>query len=111
MNFSFSDAATFGYAFPLQTLTNATLELWSNPNVNSEGDFLWTTNTTNSGYRNRFNIFINPNVPGKEAPYSVCIDYREPNGTIHILGCSNASLPRNEWSYVAYVKQDNVYSI
>jgi hypothetical protein len=94
MNFGFNDAANFGYEFPFQTLTNATLELWVNPNVNSEGDFLWTTN--NSGDRNRFNIYVNPNVTTDGPQNSVCIDYREPNGPRHVLGCSDVSLPRNE---------------
>ncbi len=111
MSFGFGDAASFDYEFPFQTLTNATLELWLNPNVNTEGDFLWTTNTVDSGDANRFNIYVNPNVVTDGPPYSACIDYREINETRHVLGCSNVSLPRNEWSYVAYVKQGDAYSI
>jgi hypothetical protein len=33
MNFGGSDAASFAYAFPFDTLSNATLELWLKPNA------------------------------------------------------------------------------
>jgi hypothetical protein len=101
------DAAFFNYEFPFQTLTNATVELWINPSTASPSgdyDFFWTT--TGSGDLNRFNFHFDP------GPEQVCLDYREPNSTIHSLGCSGAnSVPLNQWTYVAFVKQGNVYSI
>src|SRR5215469_16447967 len=44
MSFGTGDAARFAYEFPFQTLTNATLEFWVDPNLpNHEDDIFWTT--------------------------------------------------------------------
>jgi hypothetical protein len=105
LDVAMGDAAFFDYEFPFQTLPNATVELWINPATTTSGgdeDFFWTT--TGSGDLNRFNIHFFSGTVG--------LDYREPNGTIHALGSSGAnSVPFDQWTYVAFVKQGNVYSI
>jgi hypothetical protein len=102
MNFGTSDAASFAYAFPFDTLSNATLELWLNPNAVPDWDLIWTTTTP--GDTNRFNIHWGGG--------QFCVDYREPNVTIHGLGCSaGGTVPAGQWSFIAFVKQGNVYSI
>ncbi len=54
---------------------------------------------------NRFNIFIQANtgIP--------VIDYREPDGTIHVLGNATIGLPAGQWSYLAFVKKGLTYEI
>jgi hypothetical protein len=108
MSFGVGQAASFAYAFPFNTLKDATLELWINPGTNGMWDFIWTT--TASGDQNRFNIYLAP-LSTPVIP-SACLDYREPSGMRHYLGCSSpGTVPVNEWSYVAYVKHGNDYSI
>ena len=47
------DALSFSYAFPFDTLTNATLEFYVKPtSLGTEQDIFWTT--TGSGDANRF---------------------------------------------------------
>jgi hypothetical protein len=97
-----NDSLSFGYAFPFQTLTNATLQF--QVNISSFGanyNPFWTT--LGSGDTNRFNIQI---VNGFAA-----IDYREPSGTLHQLGTSSVPLVLNQWSILDFVKQGDTYSI
>ncbi len=99
------DAAQFSYEFPFQTLANATLELWVNPSLSGgEGDIFWTTTAAGSGDANRFNIGISPTG-------HAFIDYREPSGTLHQLGISNVTIPSHQWSFMAFEKKGNLYSI
>ena len=103
MNFSSSAAASFDYAFPFNTQTNATVEFWINPEVGGGGewDYLWKTNTP--GDANRFNFRWDND--------QVCLDYRDPDTTLHDFGCTPAdSVPAGEWTYVAIVKEGNTYS-
>ena len=105
MSFGTGDAASFGYEFPFQTLTNATLEFWANPMVAShEGDIFWTTTAVGSGDMNRFNIGINP----AGMPF---IDYRTASGVLHQLGTGNIAIPTNQWSFIAYEKVGTKYMI
>jgi hypothetical protein len=99
-----STALQFNYAFPLNTLTNATLEFYVDPSaIAGEQDLFWTT--TGSGDQNRFNI-------GIPADGSLFVDYREPNGTLHSLDQTGANAIRaNQWNFVALVKSGNTYSL
>jgi hypothetical protein len=108
MTFNPAQAARFAYPFPFHTFSSATLEFWINATDATGWDVIWTTEA--SGDQNRFNVYV----AGSGGPSSseACIDYREPNGTIHVLGCSGpGTVPANEWSYVAYIKNGNDYSI
>jgi Concanavalin A-like lectin/glucanases superfamily len=102
-------SAVFGYEFPFNTKTNATLELWFDPGFFAfERDFIWGTHA--AGDSNRFNFYYVTN--GITGTGNLCLDYREPNATLHQLGCTPfGSISRFQWTYVAYVKQGNVYSI
>jgi hypothetical protein len=101
-----SDALLFSYAFPFDTLTNATLEFYIDPSsVSSEGDVFWTT--TGSGDQNRFNI-------GISAGGGVFVDYRDNSGNpgaLHLSLGSAGTIAANQWSFVAIVKSGNSYSI
>jgi hypothetical protein len=104
LSFDFQTTILFGYEFPFQTLTNATLELWINPTPNPSAaySFIWTT--SDAGNQNRFNFYLTPT-------NQACQDYLGPLGGV-FSGCSaNGMVPFNQWSYIAYVKQGNVYSI
>ena len=107
MQFGVADAASFSYPFPLQTLTNATVEVWVYPTMNStafDQDLIW--GTTSAGDQNRFQMYIT------QTTNQACLNYREPGGVLHALGCSRAStVPLNQWSYIAYVKQGSAYLI
>lgn len=73
-----TDALAFNYAFPFNTLTNATIEFWFKP-TNSFWYTLWTTNS--AGDRNRFNFFAYYQNPQSQLPgIQFCLDYREPGG-------------------------------
>jgi hypothetical protein len=99
-----SDSLVFGYAFPFDNLTNATLEFYVNPSsFGNEQDVFWTT--TGSGDANRFNIGIPTNG-------SLFVDYRESNGTLHSLVSTAAgALTVGQWNFVALVKSGNTYSL
>ena len=100
-----ADGAVFNYPFPFNTLANATLEFWVNPSVTSVQYpvLFWTT--TGSGDQNRFNITV---VPGS----GVGMDYREPNGTLHsLVGVGGNAVPVGRWTFVAFVKQGNTYTL
>ena len=99
-----ADALVFDYAFPFDTLANATLEFYVKPlAADSDQDLFWTT--TGSGDANRFNMGIASNG-------SIFLDYREPNGTLHQLGSSAASaIVAAQWNFVAIVKSGNTYLI
>jgi hypothetical protein len=94
----------FPGAFPLNSLTNATLEFYVKPTgTGSQMFFLWTR--TDSTDANRFNMgVINGN--------SIGFDYREPNGTWHIIfpGGGPLQIPSTGWSHVAVVKSGNVWT-
>jgi len=100
-----ADGVTFNYPFPFNTLANATLEFWVNPSVTSVQypSLFWTT--TASGDQNRFNITV---VPGG----GVGIDYREPNGNLHsLVGVGGNAVPVGQWTFVAFVKNGNTYTL
>ncbi len=97
-----SDSVIFGYEFPFQTLTNATLQFWVNPTGSGEHDIFWTTNA--SGDTNRFNIGLGPTA----VPF---IDYRDPSGDLHLSLGASVAIPDNTWTLIDYVKQADVYSI
>jgi len=65
----------FPGAFPLNSLTNATLEFYIKPASTALMYFLWTR--TDSTDANRFNMVVTGN--------SIGLDYREPNGTWHVI--------------------------
>src|SRR5262249_22103485 len=98
-----SDALSFNYAFPFQTLTDAKLEFWVNPApffVSNSNPF-WTT--LGAGDTNRFNIQIFGAQPA--------IDYRDPNGVLHVLGTSSIAIVANQWSLIEFDKIGDTYSI
>ena len=90
----------FPGAFPLNSLTNATLEFYIKPTgTGSEMDFLWTR--TDATDANRFNM-------GVLSGTSIFLDYRESNGTRHAV----ASIPISSsgWTHVAVVKSGNTWT-
>jgi hypothetical protein len=97
-----SDSASFNYAFPFQTLTDATLQFWAYPDqLQPHTNPFWTT--LGSGDTNRFNIQIENGLPA--------IDYRDPNGALHMLGTSSVAISAGQWSLIDFVKQSDTYSI
>jgi hypothetical protein len=101
LSFGTGDSAAFNYAFPFDTLTNATLEFWVDPTSTvGENDIFWTT--TGSADTNRFNIRI---APGG----AFGVDYRTPTGTLHSL-LLGGSVPAGQWSFIALVKSGNTYT-
>src|SRR5579863_4257700 len=105
MSFATGDSASFAYEFPFQTLTDATLEFWVEPNLsNHESDIFWTTTAAGSGDANRFNIGVSP----QGFPF---IDYRTAGGTLHQLGVGSIAIPVNKWSFLAYEKVGTKYLI
>src|ERR1700674_439693 len=106
MKFGARDRVRFGFAFPFQTEREAPLELWAYPTRKAESAFIWTAIALNSGDSNRFNI-------GCHGDGAAFIEYREPDGTLHPLTAPDSSvvIPANDWSYIAFVKRDDEYSI
>jgi uncharacterized protein (TIGR03437 family) len=104
LNLATNGSVQFPGAFPLNTLTNATVEFYVKPTgTNSQMFFLWTR--TDSTDANRFNMgVINGN--------SIGFDYREPNGTWHIIfpGGGPLQISNTGWSHVAVVKSGNVWT-
>ena len=92
----------FPGAFPLNSLTNATLEFYIKPASTALMYFLWTR--TDSTDANRFNMVVTGN--------SIGLDYREPNGTWHVIfpGGGPLQIPNTGWSHVAVVKSGNVWT-
>lgn len=101
--------------FQFDTAGDATMEFWVDPaNLagHYEGLFWGRSDLTDS---NRFNIFLINNGAGG---YSMNLDYREPNGTLHPLLNSEATggvtipftVPLNAWTFVAFVRSGNTYS-
>jgi hypothetical protein len=97
-----SDSFIFNYAFPFQTLPNATLQFWVNPNPSAGAELFWTT--TVGGDSNRFNIYL-------DGSSHLGMDYRAPDSTLHGLGVSSVALPFGAWSLIDLVKQGQVYSM
>ena len=106
MHFGVGDAANFSFPFPFQTLTDATFEVWVNPTMNStayDQDFIWGAMP---GANNGFQMYVT------QTTHQACLNYLKPGGALHQLGCSAAgTVPLNQWSHIAYVKQGSVYSI
>ena len=104
LQFATNGSVQFPGAFPLNSLTNATVEFYVKPTgTGSQMFFLWTR--TDSTDANRFNMgVINGN--------SIGFDYREPNGTWHIIfpGGGPLQIPSTGWSHVAVVKSGNVWT-
>jgi hypothetical protein len=102
LSLGYNDAIVVPYTFAFQG-SKATLEFWVNPTQTTyEGDLFWCT--LNTGDTNRFAI----GVGGGGYPF---INYRDPNGVLHSVGNSPVAIPGSAWSYLAFVKNDNVYSI
>jgi hypothetical protein len=104
LQFATNGSVQFPGAFPLNSLTNATVEFYVKPTgTGSQMFFLWTR--TDSTDANRFNMgVINGN--------SIGFDYREPNGAWHIIfpGGGPLQIPSTGWSHVAVVKSGNVWT-
>jgi hypothetical protein len=103
LQIDYSDAVSFGYAFPLN-YTNATLEYWIKPDDywNRDADVFWTT--VSPGDSNRYNLYL--------YRASMSIDYRSQTGDIHELETSGGgTVPPGVWTFVAIVKEGNVYRI
>jgi hypothetical protein len=103
LSFATSDSLALNYAFPFDTLTNATLEFYLKPiSVSSEQDLFWTTNA--GGDTNRFNI-------GVSGGGNIFMDYREPNSNLHSLGSSSQTLTAGQWNFIAITKSASTYAI
>jgi hypothetical protein len=108
------DAVQLNYAFPFDSPGDATLEFYVNPGSFNSGDIFWTT--SGGGDANRFNIFLLNNLTGG---YSLNIDYRQPDGTLHTLLNSeqpggtqvNFAIPVGQWTFIAIVRSGNTYSV
>ncbi len=98
-----SDALQFPYAFPFQNFTNATLEFWIDPSSPTGGDVVWGTLT--AGDTNRFEIGFGSSFG------PAFMNYRDPSGVLHRLGRAKVSTPAGEWTFLAFVKEGNRYSI
>src|SRR5271157_4367271 len=98
-----SGSVQFPAAFPLNSLTNATLEFYIKPTgTASEMDFLWTR--TDSTDANRFNMGVLTGAGGN----SIFLDYREPNGTRHPV--ASITIASSGWTHVAVVKSGNTWT-
>jgi uncharacterized protein (TIGR03437 family) len=102
LQFATNGSVQFPGAFPLNSLTNATLEFYIKPASTALMYFLWTR--TDSTDANRFNMVVTGN--------SIGLDYREPNGTWHVIfpGGGPLQIPNTGWSHVAVVKSGNVWT-
>jgi uncharacterized protein (TIGR03437 family) len=102
LNLASNGSVQFPGAFPLNNLTNATLEFYIKPTGTGLMYFLWTR--TDSTDANRFNMGV---VNGN----SVGLDYREPNGTQHVLTPpSYIVIASSGWTHVAVVKSGNTWT-
>jgi uncharacterized protein (TIGR03437 family) len=100
LEFGATGVVRFTSAFPLNTLTNATLEFWVKPGGGSgEMDVLWTRSDSNDA--NRFNLGIRG--------ATLFFDYRTPTGALHTLA-DNIPISASGWSHVAFVKAGNVWT-
>jgi hypothetical protein len=107
LSVSSTDALLFSPGFLFDTEPFATLEFWVKPAVaGGESDIFWTSPSSTD--INRFNIGIFDDSISQNLPF---IDYRDSAGTTHVLGNSQVSIPAGEWSFVAYVKSRDTYSI
>jgi len=98
-----SNYPLFNYAFPFDTLANATLEFWVNPSqLNGENDMFWTT--LGSGDQNRYNIFL-----GSAGDFRM--DYREPAGNLHTLADVANAVSIGQWTFLAITKSGSTYSV
>lgn len=101
LQFMGNQIVTFGSQFPLNTLTNATLEFWFNPANTSQQDIFWTR--TDSTDANRFNMEYG-------SSGNLCFDYRSPSGVLHSLVSPCFPVAAGVWTHVAFVKTGNVWT-
>jgi hypothetical protein len=115
-----ADSVIINAPFQFDTAGDATMEFWVNPanlvGANGYDGLFWAR--TDPADTNRFNIFLQNNRPG--GGYSINLDYREPNGTLHPLLNTEAvgaggvaipfTVPTNAWTFVAFVRSGNTYS-
>jgi uncharacterized protein (TIGR03437 family) len=100
LNLASNGSVQFPGAFPLNSLTNATLEFYIKPAGTGLMYFLWTR--TDSTDANRFNMAVNGS--------GVDLDYREPNGTRHLLTPTPIAISNPGWTHVAVVKSGNIWT-
>jgi uncharacterized protein (TIGR03437 family) len=100
LNLASNGSVQFPGAFPLNTLANATLEFYIKPANTGLMYFLWTR--TDSTDANRFNVVSNGS--------AVDMDYREPNGTRHLLTPTPIAIASSGWTHVAVVKSGNIWT-
>jgi hypothetical protein len=100
--FATDDIVRFGYPFPFEKRSNATLQFWIYPLIASEADVFWTTSS--AGDKNRFIIGYNSN----KQPF---INYKDSAGTLHALGTGRDPLTPGQWSFLAFVKAGSTYTI
>jgi virginiamycin B lyase len=107
-NFAANGAVQFPGAFPLNSLTNATLEFYVKPTGTiSEMDILWTR-TDSSADANRFNMGVYTSGNSR----TVFMDYRDTSGNWQVIfpGGGPMQIPYTGWSHVAVVKSGNVWT-
>ena len=108
-NFAATGSVQFPGAFPLNSLTNATLEFYVKPagTTVSEMDILWTR-TDSSADANRFNMGIWTSGSSR----TVFLDYRDTSGNLQSIfpGGGPLQIPYAGWSHVAVVKTGNVWT-
>ena len=95
-----NDSIAFNYAFPFDSLTNATLEFYVKPAAKDNMDVIWTTSS--GGDFNRFNIQVLLN--------KFDVDYRSPNGALHLTIHGGIEVPVDTWTFLALVKSGDTYT-
>ena len=102
------DSVSFNYAFPLNG-TAGTVEFWIDPSLAGlpstwgDLDLFWTK--LGGGDYDRYNIALNTS-------NGFGLDYRDPSGNVHgVVGTGAGSIPNNVWTFVALVKNGDVWSI
>jgi len=115
LEFGSNGIIQFSSAFPLNVLTNATMEFWIKPTGSAATmEFLWTR--TDATDANRFNMGVLTSGGNR----SIFFDYREPSGVLHPLyGMGFGGLPSlappipisaTGWTHVAVVKSGNTWT-
>jgi len=109
LNLASNGSVQFAGAFPLNGLTNATMEFYVKPTGTtvSEMDILWTR-TDSSADANRFNMGVYTSGNSR----TVFMDYRDTSGNQQVIfpGGGPMQIPYAGWSHVAIVKSGNVWT-
>jgi hypothetical protein len=105
---SFEDLVAFSNAFPLNEPGDMTLEFWLKWSAIQNGSPLWGRSDSGSD-DNRFQLQAN-------FDFTLGLDYRSPDGDLHVLagsGLSDSGVPFSpgKWGHVAIVRQGATYRV